>query len=120
FVVESGGAGEWQAPGAPLDCGNSGTTMRLMTGILAGAGLPCELIGDESLSKRPMGRICEPLRTMGAQVRGEMRGSKECAPVRVSGGGFLGGSYTSPVASAQIKSALLLAGVLGKKPVEVV
>jgi 3-phosphoshikimate 1-carboxyvinyltransferase len=93
-------------PTAALDCGNSGTTMRLLAGVLASEdGLECTMVGDESLSKRPMKRIVEPLRLMGAEVEGDT------APLKVSGRTLRGIDYTSPVASAQIKSCLLLAGV---------
>jgi 3-phosphoshikimate 1-carboxyvinyltransferase len=91
-------------PAASLDCGNSGTTMRLLAGLLAGQSFPVTLVGDESLSRRPMDRVAAPLRQMGARA--------ETGPLRVGGGGPLRGlDYVSPVASAQVKSALLLAGL---------
>lgn len=93
-------------PSAELGCGNSGTTMRLLAGVLAAAeGLETILVGDESLSKRPMGRIVGPLRLMGARIEGET------APLRISGRRLHGIEHRSPVASAQIKSCLLLAGL---------
>lgn len=95
-----------QSPDAPLDCGNSGTTMRLMAGVLAAQpGLETELVGDASLSRRPMARVADPLRKMGAQIEGDH------APLKISGRKLSGISYQTPVASAQIKSCLLLAGL---------
>lgn len=97
--------GEWQQPEGPLDCGNSGTTMRLLSGLVASRPMECTMIGDESLSRRPMKRIAEPLRLMGARVEGDH------APLRIEGGNLRGIEYTTPVASAQIKSCVLLAGL---------
>lgn len=95
-----------KSPVNSIDCGNSGTTMRLLAGILAGqVGVEAELIGDASLSRRPMGRIREPLIQMGAEIEGEH------APIRVSGQKLNGIRYRSPMASAQVKSAILLAGL---------
>jgi len=95
-------------PAESLDCGNSGTTMRLFTGVLAGAGVPATLIGDASLSRRPMERVAAPLRELGATVT---TGEKGRPPVRVERGSMRPGSITSKVASAQLKSAVLLAGL---------
>ncbi len=96
------------APASAVDCGNSGTTMRLLTGILAGRGLRATLVGDTSLSQRPMGRIAEPLRTMGASI-GLRSGH---APVNIFPNQSLRGiTYTLPVPSAQVKSCILLAGL---------
>lgn len=102
--VRGKGFGGLQQASAPLDCGNSGTTMRLLAGLLAGCGFESTLVGDESLSARPMERIVEPLRRMGAHA--------EVGPLRV-GGRQLNGSVSDgfPVASAQVKSALILAGL---------
>lgn len=97
-----------QAPDAPLDCGNSGTTMRLMMGLLAGQQFATTLIGDPSLSRRPMGRVATPLREMGAQIT---LTDARFAPVHIQGTSLHGISYALPVASAQVKSALLLAGL---------
>jgi len=89
----------------PLDCGNSGTTMRLLAGVLAGRPFASELVGDASLSRRPMGRVVEPLRAMGAAA-------DSGPPLRVGGAVPLRGvDYRMPVASAQVKSAVLLAGI---------
>lgn len=90
---------------ARLDCGNSGTTMRLLIGLLSGYNGSFELVGDESLSRRPMRRVTEPLRNMGAHVTGDM------APLVIEGTGLRSIDYTLPVASAQVKSAVLLAGL---------
>jgi 3-phosphoshikimate 1-carboxyvinyltransferase len=92
-----------------IDCGNSGTTMRLLSGILAGQDFTTELFGDESLSKRPMKRIADPLRQMGAKVEGQ--GEKICAPLKITGGVLKPIEYALPMASAQVKSAILLAGL---------
>jgi 3-phosphoshikimate 1-carboxyvinyltransferase len=98
------------APAAPIDCGNSGTGMRLLAGLLAGQDFTCELFGDESLSGRPMGRIIDPLATMGAKI--EALGAKPgCAPLRIHGTKLSPVRYELPVASAQVKSAVILAGM---------
>ena len=98
-----------QAPTEVLDCGNSGTTTRLISGILSGQKFPVTLTGDASIQKRPMGRIITPLTQMGAQITSE-RGDG-CAPLHIQGGSLHGIRYQSPVASAQVKSAILLAGL---------
>ncbi len=96
-------------PGAALDCGNAGTAMRLLAGLLAGQDFDCELTGDDSLRQRPMKRIAEPLNRMGAYIETAEGGRP---PLRVHGGRKLNGmDYTMPMASAQVKSALLLAGL---------
>jgi 3-phosphoshikimate 1-carboxyvinyltransferase len=119
FVVRGVGPRGLSAPTRPLDCGNSGTTMRLMAGVLAGAGVAAELVGDGSLSRRPMGRVCRPLRELGAQVRGIESGGKELPPLRIAGSGFRGGQVSLDVASAQVKSAVLLAGLCAGAAVSV-
>ena len=97
-----------KAPGKPLDLGNSGTSMRLMSGLLSAQSFDCELHGDESLSKRPMGRVIDPLTTMGAKINSQ----DGKPPLVVTGGQKLSAiDYVLPVASAQIKSCLLLAGL---------
>ncbi|MDB6080627.1 MAG: 3-phosphoshikimate 1-carboxyvinyltransferase [Akkermansiaceae bacterium] len=97
-------------PSAPIDCGNSGTGMRLLAGLLAGQNFTCELFGDESLSGRPMGRIIDPLASMGAEI--EALGAKPgCAPLRIHGKKLNPVRYELPVASAQVKSAVILAGM---------
>lgn len=97
-----------KAPEAPLDCGNSGTTMRLMSGMLSAQPFTATLTGDDSLSKRPMKRVADPLGEMGAKITGQ--GEKICAPITIHGGALQPVTYTLPVASAQVKSAVLLAG----------
>jgi 3-phosphoshikimate 1-carboxyvinyltransferase len=98
------------APAAPIDCGNSGTGMRLLAGLLAGQTFTSELFGDASLSSRPMGRITKPLGEMGANI--ECLGEKPgCAPLRIHPAKLSPITYDMPVASAQVKSAVLLAGL---------
>lgn len=103
------------APRARLDCGNSGTTARLILGILAGQKFAATLTGDASLRRRPMRRVTEPLREMGARFTQKGDG----LPLTIRGGTLRGLTYTSPVASAQVKSALLLAGLTGGVPVTI-
>ncbi|HEV8266385.1 MAG TPA: 3-phosphoshikimate 1-carboxyvinyltransferase [Gemmatimonadales bacterium] len=105
-------------PASPLYCGNSGTTARLILGILAGQRFAARLTGDASLRRRPMRRVTEPLRAMGAEIA-EERKSGDGLPLRIQGGRLHGLVYTSPVASAQVKSALLLAGLTGGVPVTI-
>ena len=105
--VEGVGLRGLKEPGGPLDCGNAGTLMRLLPGILAGQDGRFELVGDESLSTRPMERIAEPLRAMGARVETD----DGHAPVVVEGGVLEPVRWELPVASAQVKSAILLAGL---------
>ncbi len=107
-IVHGVGLHGLQPPDGPLDCGNAGTAMRLLAGLLAGQRFDSELVGDGSLSKRPMRRVIEPLEAMGARIESDAG----CAPLRIRGGQALRGiDYRLPVASAQIKSALLLAGL---------
>lgn len=105
------GKGFWglAEPNGPIDCGNSGTGIRLLTGLLAGQDFFTVLTGDESIRRRPMGRVVKPLRHMGAAIAGRKGG--ELAPLAISGTRLKGLDYRSPVASAQIKSSLLLAGL---------
>ncbi|HWV39299.1 MAG TPA: 3-phosphoshikimate 1-carboxyvinyltransferase [Vulgatibacter sp.] len=117
-TVQGAGPRGLSTPAAPIDCGNSGTTMRLLAGALAGAGIPATLDGDESLRRRPMGRVLEPLRTMGARARGA-GGDRERAPLRLEGGRLRGAAHRLPVASAQVKTALLLAGLQAEGPTRV-
>ncbi len=98
-----------QAPEAPLDLGNSGTSMRLLCGLLAGQGFEVTLIGDESLSRRPMKRVTEPLARMGAEINSTPKGTAPLVIRPVDG--LRGIDYDMPVASAQVKSCLLLAGL---------
>ena len=109
IVVEGRGFEGLRAPNRVLDCGNSGTTMRLLLGVLAGCPFETTLGGDASLSRRPMDRVRIPLSQMGADVRGQ--GDKNTPPLTVCGGNLAGIEYAMPVASAQVKSAILLAGL---------
>ena len=111
-LVVYGTRGKFTAPQGDIDCGNSGTTMRLMSGILAAQPFRSRLIGDASLSKRPMKRVIEPLTQMGAKITAENDGFR--APLVVEGAQLKGIQYTSPVASAQVKSAVLLAGLFAQ------
>jgi 3-phosphoshikimate 1-carboxyvinyltransferase len=95
------------APAEPIDCGNAGTLIRLLAGVLAGLEGEFELVGDASLSRRPLERIAEPLRAMGAGVET----TEGHAPLRIRGGSLRPLEYVSPVASAQVKSCVLLAGL---------
>jgi 3-phosphoshikimate 1-carboxyvinyltransferase len=104
------------APNQELDAGNSGTTMRLLTGMLAGQDFSSRLTGDASLRRRPMGRVVDPLRQMGASI-GTRDGS---APLDITGAALHGIRYTLPVASAQVKSAILLAGLFASGTTTVV
>jgi 3-phosphoshikimate 1-carboxyvinyltransferase len=99
-------------PAREINCGNSATTMRLMAGLLAGQTFESRLVGDASLSKRPMDRVIAPLRRMGANIVAE--GPEETAPLLIRGGLLRGIKYEIPVASAQVKSAILLAGLFAK------
>jgi 3-phosphoshikimate 1-carboxyvinyltransferase len=109
IVVRGRGIEAWAAPAAWLDCGNSGTTARLMMGLLASRPFACTLTGDDSLRGRPMRRITEPLARMGARFR--EAGAPGSLPIEVIGGPLQPTDYASPRASAQIKSAVLLAGL---------
>ena len=117
-LIVRGMGPRWRAPMTPLDAGNSGTTMRLLAGILAGQPFQTELTGDASLRTRPMDRIVEPLSRMGARIVAS--GDGRFPPLRITGGSLRGITYTLPVASAQVKSAVLLAGLLAEGPTTVV
>jgi 3-phosphoshikimate 1-carboxyvinyltransferase len=108
-IVHGVGLRGLRAPEGVLNCGNSGTAMRLLCGVLAGQSFDSTLAGDASLSKRPMRRVTDPLTTMGASIETAEGGTP---PLRVHGGRALRGvEYASPIASAQVKSAVLLAGL---------
>ena len=109
-ITIEGRAGALNAPVAPLDCGNSGSTMRMISGILAGQPFASELIGDQSLSRRPMRRIIEPLTEMGAKLSSQ----DGHAPLRIQGGKLRSIAYKPAVASAQVKSSLLFAGLFAQ------
>jgi len=107
-IVIHGKGAQLQAPRAPLDCGNSGSTIRMLSGILAGQNFTTELFGDESLSKRPMARVITPLESMGAKISSNDGGRP---PLRITGGNLKAIEYDMPVPSAQVKSCLLHAGL---------
>jgi 3-phosphoshikimate 1-carboxyvinyltransferase len=107
-VLIHGRGPKLQPPKSLLDCGNSGSTMRMLSGILAGQEFTSELVGDESLSRRPMARIITPLELMGAKI---VASDGDRPPLRITGRHLKGIAYKMPVASAQVKSALLFAGL---------
>ena len=108
-TIHGVGMGGLSVPEAPLDLGNSGTSMRLLSGLLAGQHFDSVLTGDRSLTKRPMKRVINPLREMGAQIDSSEQGT---APLKIRGGASLSAiNYTMPMASAQVKSCVLLAGL---------
>ncbi|MDI6892771.1 MAG: 3-phosphoshikimate 1-carboxyvinyltransferase [Actinomycetota bacterium] len=112
LVIHGVGVSGFKEPGDVLDVGNSGTTLRVLTGVLAGQGFPSVLTGDESVRRRPMNRVIVPLLEMGAEIRGSENGTR--APISILGRPLRGISYTTPIPSAQVKTALLLAGLLAK------
>lgn len=109
LCVDGRGLDGLRAPGETINCGNSGTTMRLLAGLLAGRAFHSELDGDASLRQRPMKRIIDPLSEMGANIRSRQRNG--LAPLDIDGGGLRGIDYRMPVASAQVKSAIVLAAL---------
>ncbi len=108
-TIQSEGDDFWKEPSEVLDTGNSGTTTRLMLGLLAGTSFHSIMAGDESIAKRPMKRIINPLREMGADIRGRQDG--QFTPLAIQGTALKAIDYTMPVASAQVKSAILLAAL---------
>src|SRR5436305_7899510 len=110
-IVIQGSGSKLQSPSSPLDCGNSGSTIRMLSGILAGQEFTSELIGDESLSRRPMARVMTPLTAMGARLEAREGGRP---PLRITGGRLKAIDYKMPVASAQVKSAVLFAGLFAE------
>jgi len=109
-IVVTGIGSSLNAPSAPLDCGNSGSTMRMLSGILAGQSFESELFGDDSLSRRPMARIIKPLSEMGAKISS---GDAGRPPLKIQGGHLKAIHYKPEVASAQVKSCVLFAGLFG-------
>ena len=107
FIAVQGRGLSLAAPSASLDCGNSGSTMRMLSGILAGQKFTCEMMGDESLSRRPMARVITPLSAMGAHIASQ----DGKPPLRITGAALKAIDYAMPVASAQVKSCLLFAGL---------
>jgi 3-phosphoshikimate 1-carboxyvinyltransferase len=110
-TLEIDGREQLQAPTSSLDCGNSGSTMRMLSGILAGQSFNCDLHGDESLTRRPMGRIMTPLRQMGAEITAA---AGDRPPLHIRGGKLRAIDYMTPIASAQVKSAVLFAGLFAE------
>jgi len=117
-IVDGVGRDGLQPPAEPLNCGNSGTTMRLLSGIVGGAGISCTLTGDESLSARTMQRIIDPLRQMGINISGR---DDNFAPLNIQPHtGVNPLHFQLPIASAQLKSCVLLAGLFGKESTKVI
>ncbi len=117
FVIEGVGLRGLQPPMADLDCGNSGTSARLLAGVVAASPFSGRFIGDASLSRRPMGRVARPLTEMGARFAFE--GPGDGLPMTVHGASLRGLTWRAETASAQVKSAILLAGLVADVPVEV-
>ena len=118
YALDGAGAGSLRSPDGALDCANSGTTMRLLAGALAGSDCDAILDGDPSLRRRPMMRVVDPLRAMGAEIEASPQGT---APLRVRGRRSLESlTWHSPVASAQVKSAILLAALSADQPTTVI
>jgi 3-phosphoshikimate 1-carboxyvinyltransferase len=118
LVVQGSGIEGWSEPGNVLDCENSGTTMRVVSGALAGRPFLSVLTGDDSLRQRPMARVVAPLRAMGAVIDGRDNGDR--APLTIRGGALHAMRHELPVASAQVKSALVLAGLQADGVTEIV
>ena len=109
-IEVQGTAMSLSAPAEVLDCGNSGSTIRMLSGIVAAQKFSSEMAGDESLARRPMKRVIEPLTAMGAQIESQ----NGCPPLRITGGKLKGIRYQMPIASAQVKTCLLFAGLLAE------
>lgn len=109
YVVKSLGLDALRQPTETLDAGNSGTTIRLLSGILAGRELECQLDGDDSLRSRPMGRVLNAMKEMGARIHYNVKDNH--APFTINGGNLTGKEFTLPVASAQVQTAIVLAGL---------
>ncbi|MFH0900966.1 MAG: 3-phosphoshikimate 1-carboxyvinyltransferase [Pseudomonadota bacterium] len=120
-IVHGVGLSGFRAPTAPLDCGNSATSMRLLAGVLAAQPFRATLVGDDSLGRRPMRRIVAPLTTMGASLHGRpgKNPDEEYPPLTIAGGRLSGCCHRLPFASGQVKSALLLAGIFADGPTEI-
>mgnify|MGYP001203549189 FL=1 len=117
-ICITGVGGALRVPSEPLDLGNSGTGTRLLAGLLAGAGVRATVVGDASLSRRPMGRIEKPLALMGADL--QLTGERGTLPMVIAGGDLKGIRYEMPMASAQVKSCVLLAGLFAEGETTVV
>ncbi|HEY5013579.1 MAG TPA: 3-phosphoshikimate 1-carboxyvinyltransferase [Acidimicrobiia bacterium] len=118
LTVTANGVAGFREPEGVIDCGNSGTTMRVLTGVLAGRAFLSVLDGDASLRRRPMARVVEPLRAMGASI--DARADGTLAPLVVRGGDLTGCRHAPSVASAQVKSALVMAGLQSSGATEIV
>jgi 3-phosphoshikimate 1-carboxyvinyltransferase len=117
-VIDGLGVDAWREPAADIDCGNSGTTMRFLAGASAGRPFRTVLVGDASLSSRPMALVLDPLRAMGAEVEGRDGGTR--APLVIRGGALHGARHELAVASGQVKTALILAGLQADGVTEIV
>jgi 3-phosphoshikimate 1-carboxyvinyltransferase len=106
--IRSPGIANWASPGSSLDCGNSGTTMRLLAGAIAGSRVSATLVGDESLMRRPMARLVDPLGTLGAKISVPASGT---APIEISGTSLVGANVNLPMASAQVRTAVAFAAL---------
>ena len=118
-VVVAGCGGKLKKPKKPLYTGNSGTTIRILSGILAAQDFACEISGDASINQRPMKRIVEPLMLMGAKIEGRSEGQQVYPPLKIVGAKLKGIKYKLPVASAQVKSSILLAGLFASGIIEI-
>jgi len=116
-TIEGAGLGGLRPAAEPLDAGNSGSTMRMLAGILAGQPFRSVMVGDASLSRRPMKRVADPLSRMGARIKSQQGG---LPPLEIEGGALQPIRYEMPVASAQVKSAVLLAGLFAEGETEVI
>ena len=114
--ITSPGRPNWSAPSGPIDCGNSGTTMRLLTGAIAGSCFEATLVGDFSLMRRPMRRLVPPLSALGADITVATSGTP---PIEVRGVGLRGASVTIPMASAQVRTAVALAALAAVGPTQI-
>ncbi|MFA5200607.1 MAG: 3-phosphoshikimate 1-carboxyvinyltransferase, partial [Candidatus Omnitrophota bacterium] len=113
-VLVYGKGHRFNRPHAPIYVGDSGTTLRLLLGVLAGQEFKTQLKAGKYLSVRPMARVNLPLRLMGAKISSKIKGNEEYAPITIQGGSLKGITYRLPVSSAQVKSAILLAGLFAK------
>jgi 3-phosphoshikimate 1-carboxyvinyltransferase len=120
IVIQGKGLNGLRPSRETLEAGNSATTLRLLSGILAGQNFETRINGDASIQRRPMGRIAQPLRLMGANVEGRRVGEEIFAPLKIYGGNLKAIEYELPVASAQVKSAILLAGLFAKGETRVI
>lgn len=113
-IVKGRGLRGLKRPSDILDVGNSGTTIRLMMGILAGNEFESTIVGDDSIGRRPMKRVTDPLRLMGCEIEG--KDDANYTPITIKGGNLTGIDYKMPVASAQVKSSIILASLYANSP----